>query len=103
MLSKITPNIPIAPFSEGFSLFVVWEDQEEVDEYWDKPVKAGATETAYGWIKDQVGLSWQIVPKRFMELIGDSNPRKVKAVIDATLTMVKLNVAARERAYDSVS
>lgn len=89
-------------FSEGFSLFVECEGQKEVDEYWDKLVKAGATETQCGWIKDQFGLSWQIVPKRFMELIRDRNPRKVKAVMDAMMTMVKLDVAALERAYDSV-
>ena len=89
-------------FSEGFSLFVECEDQKEVDEYWDKLVKAGATETQCGWIKDPFGLSWQIVPKRFIELIRDENPRKVKAVMDAMMTMVKLDVAALERAYDSV-
>ena len=89
-------------FSEGFTLFVECKDQEEVDEYWNKLVKAGATETACGWIKDQFGLSWQIVPKRFIELIRDENPAKVKAVMDAMMKMVKLDVAALERAYDSV-
>jgi predicted 3-demethylubiquinone-9 3-methyltransferase (glyoxalase superfamily) len=89
-------------FSEGFSLFVECEDQEEVDEYWNKLVKAGATKMQCGWIKDQFGLSWQIVPKRFIELICDKNPAKVKAVMDAMMKMVKLDVAALERAYDSV-
>ena len=90
-------------FSEGFSLFVACEDQAEVDEYWNKLVKAGATPTACGWIKDPFGLSWQIVPKRFIELIRDKNPAKVKAVMDAMMKMVKLDVAALESAYDSVS
>ncbi len=49
---------------------------------------------------DPFGLSWQIVPKRFMQLIRDSDPRKVKAVMEAMMTMVKLDVAALERAYD---
>lgn len=92
---------PYFAFSEGFSLFVECEDQEEVDEYWDKLVMAGATKMQCGWIKDQFGLSWQIVPKRFMELIGDENPAKVRAVMDAMMGMVKLDVAALERAYDS--
>jgi predicted 3-demethylubiquinone-9 3-methyltransferase (glyoxalase superfamily) len=87
-------------FSEGFSLYVYCEDQAEVDEYWDKLVKAGATPSQCGWIKDPFGLSWQIVPKRFMQLISDSDPGKVKAVMDAMMTMVKLDVAALERAYD---
>jgi predicted 3-demethylubiquinone-9 3-methyltransferase (glyoxalase superfamily) len=93
---------PYFTFSEGFSLFVECEDQAEVDEYWNKLVKAGATKMQCGWIKDQFGLSWQIVPKRFIELIRDKNPAKVKAVMDAMMKMEKLDVAALERAYDSV-
>jgi predicted 3-demethylubiquinone-9 3-methyltransferase (glyoxalase superfamily) len=91
---------PHFAFSEGSSLYVDCEDQAEVDEYWGKLVKAGARPTACGWIKDPFGLSWQIVPKRFMQLIRDSDPRKVKAVMEAMMTMVKFDVAALERAYD---
>lgn len=91
---------PYFSFSEGFSLFVDCEDQAEVDRYWDRLVEAGATPTACGWIKDPFGLSWQIVPRRFTELIRDADPRKVKAVMEAMMTMVKLDVAALERAYD---
>jgi predicted 3-demethylubiquinone-9 3-methyltransferase (glyoxalase superfamily) len=86
-------------FSEGFSLYVDCDDQREVDAYWDALVAAGATPTACGWIKDPFGLSWQIVPRRFTELIRGDDPRKVKAVMDAMMTMVKLDVAALERAY----
>jgi len=91
---------PYFTFSEGFSLFVDCEDQEEVDEYWNKLVSAGATPSRCGWITAQFGLTWQIVPKRFIELIGDKNPKKVQAVMDAMMKMVKLDVAVLERAYD---
>ena len=87
-------------FSEGVSLYVDCANQKEVDDYWDKLVMAGATPTACGWIKDPFGLSWQIVPRRFTELIRDRNPAKVKAVMDAMMTMVKLDVAELERAYN---
>jgi predicted 3-demethylubiquinone-9 3-methyltransferase (glyoxalase superfamily) len=90
---------PHFTFSEGFSLFVECEDQGEVDEYWDKLVRAGAKPVQCGWITDQFGLSWQIVPRRFMELIGDEDPRKVKAVMEAMMKMVKLDVAALEKAH----
>lgn len=90
---------PYFSFSEGFSLSVDCADQAEVDEYWDKLVEAGATPTQCGWIKDPFGLSWQIVPRRFTELIADPDPKKVQAVIDAMMTMVKLDVAELERAY----
>ena len=91
---------PHFSFSEGFSLYVDCEDQAEVDLYWERLVKAGATPTACGWIKDPFGLSWQIVPKRFMQLIRGADKAKVQAVMAAMMTMVKLDVAALERAYD---
>ena len=91
---------PHFKFSEGFSLFVDCEDQQEVDEYWTKLVRAGATPSQCGWITDPFGITWQIVPRRFMELIRDKNPKKVQAVIAAMMTMVKLDVAALERAYN---
>ena len=91
---------PYFSFSQGFSLFVDCEDQEEVDEYWNKFVNAGATPLQCGWITDQFGVTWQIVPRRFMELISDRNPKKVQAVMEAMMTMVKLDVEALEGAYD---
>jgi predicted 3-demethylubiquinone-9 3-methyltransferase (glyoxalase superfamily) len=92
---------PYFSFSEGVSLYVNCEDQDEVDEYWDKLVKAGAEPSQCGWIKDPFGLTWQIVPRRFTQLIGDSDPAKVKAVMEAMMTMVKLDVAALEKAYEA--
>ena len=86
-------------FSEGFSLFVDCVDQAEVDRYWDALVGVGAKPTQCGWITDPFGVSWQIVPRRFMELIRDREPKKVKAVFDAMMKMQKLDVAALERAH----
>lgn len=87
-------------FSEGLSLYVDCANQDEVDEYWDKLVKAGATPTQCGWIKDPYGLSWQIVPKQFNELVSDKDPKKVQAVMEAMLKMVKLDVAELQKAYN---
>lgn len=87
-------------FSQAFSLFVDCEDQAEVDQYWEKLIDAGATPVQCGWITDPFGLSWQIVPRRFMELISDDDPTKVEAVMEAMMKMVKLDVAALERAYE---
>ena len=91
---------PYFNFSQGFSLFVDCVDQEEVDEYWNKLTSAGATPSQCGWITDQFGITWQIVPRRFMELIGDKNQKKVQAVMAAMMEMVKLDVAVLEKAYD---
>jgi predicted 3-demethylubiquinone-9 3-methyltransferase (glyoxalase superfamily) len=92
---------PYFTFSQGFSLFVDCQDQAEVDAYWDKLIGAGATPMQCGWITDPFGVTWQIVPRRFMELVRDTNPKKVQAVMGAMMTMVKLDVAALERAYDN--
>ncbi|HBN15258.1 MAG: hypothetical protein CMQ46_02720 [Gammaproteobacteria bacterium] len=87
-------------FSQGFSLYVDCEDQAELDNYWNKLIDAGATPMQCGWITDQFGLTWQIVPRRFMELINDANPEKVQAVMGAMMEMVKIDVAALEKAYN---
>jgi len=91
---------PYFTFSQGFSLFVDCEDQAEVDRYWDRLIAAGATPSQCGWITDPFGVTWQIVPRRFMELIADPNPRKVQGVMGAMMEMVKLDVAALEKAYE---
>lgn len=90
---------PHFSFSEGFSLFVDCADQTEVDRYWDAIVAAGGTPVKCGWITDPFGLSWQIVPRRFVELIGDGDPKKVQAVTAAMMEMQKLEVAELERAW----
>lgn len=92
---------PYFKFSEGLSLFVDCKDQHEVDEYWNKLVSAGATPSQCGWITDQFGITWQIIPRRFIELISDNNPEKVQAVMEAMMKMVKLEVAVLEMAYEN--
>ncbi|MCG3183232.1 MAG: hypothetical protein ICCCNLDF_01318 [Planctomycetes bacterium] len=86
-------------FSEAISMFVDCADQAEVDRYWDALVKAGATPSRCGWITDPFGVSWQIVPRRFMEMLGDSNPAKVQAVVNTMMEMSKLELPELERAY----
>lgn len=90
---------PHFKFTDAFSIFIDCEDQQEVDRYWDALVNAGAKPVRCGWITDPFGLSWQIVPRRFMELIADANPKKSQAVMGAMMTMVKLDLAALEKAH----
>lgn len=86
-------------FSEAFSMFLDCADQTEVDHYWNAILEAGGKPSACGWITDPFGVSWQVVPRRFVELIRDPDPAKVRAVMDAMMKMVKLDVAALEAAY----
>jgi predicted 3-demethylubiquinone-9 3-methyltransferase (glyoxalase superfamily) len=50
-------------------------------------------------VKDRYGLSWQIIPTAFVDMISDSDPVKVKRVIEAMFTMKKLDIAALQKAY----
>jgi predicted 3-demethylubiquinone-9 3-methyltransferase (glyoxalase superfamily) len=90
---------PGHPFTDAVSLFVEVADQTELDRYWDALLDGG-TPVACGWIRDRFGLSWQIVPKRLPELLGDPDPARAKRALDAMMTMTKLDVAALEAAAD---
>ena len=90
---------PQFPFTEAVSFQIVCEDQAEVDRLWKALGDAG-TLSQCGWLKDRWGLSWQIVPKRLFELLGDANPARAKRAMEAMLKMQKLNIAEIERAAD---
>jgi predicted 3-demethylubiquinone-9 3-methyltransferase (glyoxalase superfamily) len=89
---------PLFPFTEAFSLFVDCADQAEVDRLWDA-LTAGGEPGRCGWLKDRFGLSWQVVPRRLMELMGDPDPAKAGRVRDAMLAMDKIDVAGLEAAW----
>jgi predicted 3-demethylubiquinone-9 3-methyltransferase (glyoxalase superfamily) len=88
---------PDFTFSEAISLQVDCESQEEVDEYWSK-LSEGGEEGPCGWLKDKFGLSWQIVPTRLVELLGDPDREKSQRVMAAMLEMKKIEVDELERA-----
>ena len=92
---------PHFKFTDGFSLFVECVDQAEVDDYWRAFIDAGGKPVQCGWITDPFGISWQIVPRRFMELMADKDTKKSQAVMAAMLKMEKLIVADLEAAYHS--
>lgn len=89
---------PHFTFSEGISLFVDCETQEEVDTYWQK-LSEGGTPGPCGWLKDKFGVSWQIVPSALGRMLGDKDPEKSKRVMQAMLKMSKLDIKALEEAY----
>ncbi|MFM9957693.1 MAG: VOC family protein [Phycisphaerales bacterium] len=89
---------PQFAFSQGISIAVICETQREVDEYWDKFVAAGGTPVACGWITDHFGVSWQIDPKRLIELITGADEVKAGKAMAAMMGMVKIESAALERA-----
>jgi len=52
-----------------------------------------------GWLKDQFGVSWQIVPTILSELLGDQDAEKSKRVMEAMLKMKKIDIQALQQAY----
>ncbi|HZH76828.1 MAG TPA: VOC family protein [Archangium sp.] len=90
---------PHFKFTEAISLFVDCESQEEVDTLWSKLTADGGQESRCGWLKDRYGLSWQIVPTRFMQMMQDKDPKRTQRVMQAMMTMNKFDLARLEQAY----
>ncbi len=77
------------------------DSQEEVDHFWNGLITDGGEESQCGWLKDRFGLSWQIIPDRLMELIGDPDPGRSQRAMQAMLQMQKIDIAELERAADA--
>jgi predicted 3-demethylubiquinone-9 3-methyltransferase (glyoxalase superfamily) len=69
-----------------------------VDELWEKLSEGGEVQQC-GWLTDRFGVTWQIVPTVLGELMSDPDPVKAQRVMQAMLQMVKLDIAALQRAY----
>ena len=91
---------PLFKFTEAISFVVNCETQAEVDEFWEK-LSAGGKTVQCGWLKDKYGLSWQIVPTALPRMLTDKDPEKSKRVFNAMMKMVKIDIAALQRAYDA--
>ena len=91
---------PQYKFNEAVSMYVNCDDQAEVDYFWNALTADGGDESMCGWLKDKYGLSWQIIPKQFGELMGDPNLEKSGRVMQTMLKMRKIIVADLQKAYD---
>ena len=84
-------------FNEAISFQIDCRTQDEVDHYWDR-LGEGGEEGPCGWLKDRYGVSWQVVPSRLTELLGDPDPKTSQRVMGAMLQMGKIDIAALEDA-----
>jgi predicted 3-demethylubiquinone-9 3-methyltransferase (glyoxalase superfamily) len=87
-------------FNESISFVVECDDQAETDRLWAALTADGGGPGPCGWLKDRWGVSWQIVPKRAMELLADPDPNRARRAMAAMLSMGKIEVAELERAAD---
>ena len=89
---------PQFPQTEAVSFQIMCADQAEVDHYWNGFTANGGAESQCGWCKDPFGVSWQVIPRRFYELMSDPDPQVVTRVSQAMYSMQKLDVEQLERA-----
>ena len=90
---------PDFTFNEAISLSIDCEDQAEVDRYWEKLLADGGEESVCGWLKDKYGVSWQVIPRQLPQMLASSDREAAARALEAMLKMVKIDVAALERAY----
>lgn len=90
---------PHHEFNDAISIVVQCDDQAELDRYWNALLEGGGKAQACGWLIDRFGLRWQIVPASLDEMMRDTDPGRSKKVSDAVMKMVKLDIAALEKAW----
>ena len=89
---------PLFTFSEAISFIINCENQEEVDELWEK-LSEGGSKSRCGWLKDKFGLSWQIVPDALRMLMQSGDPERSKRVMAALFKMDKIDIKTLQAAY----
>ena len=90
---------PHDKFNDAISLSVSCKGQAEVDKLWDGLISGGGKPVQCGWLKDKFGVSWQIVPEEMEAMLREKDAIKTKRVMEAMMTMVKLDVAKLKRAF----
>lgn len=79
----------VYPFTEGVSLTIHCDNQEEIDYYWTRLTESGA-ESMCGWLRDRFGVSWQVVPTILDDIMKD--PVKAGKAAKAFMAMRKLEI-----------
>jgi predicted 3-demethylubiquinone-9 3-methyltransferase (glyoxalase superfamily) len=82
-------------FTEGVSLVVECDSQQEIDSYWSGLISGGGEESMCGWLKDRYGVRWQIVTSTIDKLIARS-PR----VMEEMMKMRKLDIRRLQQAAE---
>lgn len=81
---------PFFKFNESVSFIINCKDQAEVDYYWDALTANGGEEGSCGWCKDKYGLSWQVVPVEYFQLINSDDPNAREKAMRNTFKQKKI-------------
>jgi len=90
---------PQYTFTPAISLYMNCENQQEVDELWEK-LSDGGEKHNCGWLRDKFGVSWQIIPTILGELLSDKDAEKSARVMKAMLQMNKIDINKLKQAYE---
>ncbi|MBK7174949.1 MAG: VOC family protein [Bacteroidales bacterium] len=90
---------PHFSFTPAISFVINCATEKEVDYYWDRLSEGGEQEMC-GWLKDQFGLSWQVVPDILAEYLSDTNEARSERVMKALMQMHKLSIPGLRKAYE---
>lgn len=89
---------PMFTFNEAISLQIFCDDQNEIDYFWDT-LTDGGQEQPCGWLKDRFGVSWQVAPTPWYEMVNHPDRAAVERAMAALFTMKKIDMAVLERAF----
>ncbi|MDO8828321.1 VOC family protein [Methylophaga sp.] len=84
-------------FNHALSLLVSCENQAEIDRLWERLLVNGGMTLQCGWVQDQFGVCWQIVPAMLDKMLQDK--QRAPAVMSALLSMNKLDILQLQQAY----
>ncbi|HMY16285.1 MAG TPA: VOC family protein [Polyangium sp.] len=85
--------------SPAASIMVYCDGQDEVDRLWDALGEGGAFSQC-GWLTDKFGLSWQIIPRQFMEMMKSTDKAAIDRAFQAMMSMTKLHLPTLQKAFD---
>jgi len=89
-------------FNHAISLMISCGDQAELDRYWSALLDNGGTADGCGWLRDRFGVSWQIVPRQLVTLLGGADRARAKRAFDAMMQMKKIDIAELDAAVEGV-
>ena len=89
---------PMFPQTQAVSFMIETDDQAETDRLWDAIVSNGGAASQCGWCSDRWGVSWQVTPRRLLELTTDPDASVAGRAMAAMMTMGKIDIAAIEAA-----
>lgn len=90
---------PQFKFNEAVSFYVLCDDQEEIERLWHTLTSNGGSEGNCSWCKDKYGVSWQIVPKAFIDMMKTGTQEQTQRVIGAMMKMRKMIIKDFEEAF----